>query len=400
VKPWLSIVGIGDGGLDDLSARARALVDGAEVLIGGERHLAMIPDDGRERLAWPTPLSALFDDMRARRGQRVCVLATGDPMHYGVGTTLLRHFPVEETIVVPSPSAFSLAAARMGWSLPDCECLTLHGRPMADLQRFIQPGARLLILSQNGRTPGQVASALVNRGFGPSPMVVLDHMGGAEEARREGSAADWHGEIADLNTIAVDCVAGPDARPLSIVPGLPDDVFEHDGQITKREVRAVTLSALAPLPGQLLWDVGAGCGSVAVEWMRSHMSCRAIAVESKPARGRLIQWNAGALGVARLEMVGGEAPQALDSLAAPDAVFIGGGVTADGVLEACWHALKPGGRLVANVVTLEGERVLGQWREQHGGELLRIAVERAAPMGGFTGWQPQRAVVQYVGVKP
>ena len=393
---WLSIVGIGDDGLDGLSPAARALVDGAAVLVGGARHLAMVPEDGRERLSWPTPLSDIRPALETRRGRPVCVLATGDPLCYGVGAKLHRWFDREEILVVPSPSAFSLACARLGWSLPDVETLTLHGRPLETLAAHLYPGARLLALTEDGETPGRAARLLRDAGYGDSRITVLEHLGGPREAVSQGLAADWGDRrSADLNTLAIECVAGPDATLLPRVPGLPDAAFRHDGQLTKREVRAATLAALAPLPGQLLWDVGAGCGSIGIEWMRAAAHARAVAVERDPDRIALIAHNAAALGTPRLRIVEGRAPGALDGLDPPDAVFIGGGLTADGMFEACWAALSAGGRLVANAVTLDGEARLLALRERHGGALCRIAVSRAEPVGPRHGWRPLMPVTQW-----
>ncbi len=400
MTPWLSIVGLGEDGLPGLAPAARALLDNAEVLIGGTRHLDMVPDDGRERLTWPSPLGAIVEEIARRRGQRVCVLATGDPMHYGIGVTLAKAVPMDEMVIIPAPSAFSLACARLGWTLSEVEPLTLHGRPLALLHPAIQPGARLLLLSNDAATPDQVAELLRARGYGPSRMVVLEHMGGAKERRLDATAEAWQpGRVADFNTIAVDCRAGPDAALLPRTPGLPDEAFRHDGQMTKREMRAVTLSALQPVPGQLLWDLGAGSGSIAIEWMRSHPCCRAIAVERYAGRIALIAGNAAALGTPGLEIVEGEAPGALDGLEAPDAAFIGGGLRADGNFETCWDRLKPGGRLVANAVTVEGEQALARWRAELGGELIRIAVSRAGAIGPYTGWRPLMPVTQLRAVK-
>ncbi|HLI11217.1 MAG TPA: precorrin-6y C5,15-methyltransferase (decarboxylating) subunit CbiE [Alphaproteobacteria bacterium] len=397
---WLSIVGIGEDGLAGLSASARAFVADAKILVGGARHLAMLPDDGRERLTWTTPLSRLVDDILRRRPAPVCVLATGDPMHFGIGVTLAKRVPVAEMAIVPSVSAFSLACARLGWPLAEVEALTLHGRPLALLNGFLAPGARLLALSQNCATPAAVAAHLCARGYGRSHLTVLEHMGGPRERITAGTAKDWRVDgIADLNTVAIACVADEDAPLLPRIPGLPDEAFRHDGQLTKRELRAMTLAALAPVPGQLLWDVGAGCGSVAIEWLRCHPTCRAAAVERDAARRALIADNAAALGVPRLEIVAGSAPEALASLPPPDAVFIGGGATTPDLFETCWTALRPGGRLVANVVTVEGEQRLAAWRTAVGGALTRIAIARAEPLGPLSGWRPLLPVTQFAAVK-
>jgi precorrin-6Y C5,15-methyltransferase (decarboxylating) len=401
MTPWLFIIGVGDGGLDDLPPAARALVAGAEVLIGGERHLAMVPDDGRERIVWPSPFSALFEEIAARRGRRVCVLSTGDPLFYGVGARLAKRFPIEEMTVIPALSSFALACARMGWSGPDASLLTVHGRPVETLHPAILPGARLLVLSQDGGTPAKVAAMLRARGYGPSRMTVLEHMGGPAERRVEGTADGWQdGEIADLNTMAIECVAEAGAPLLPPLPGLPDEAFRNDGQLTKREVRSATLAALAPVAEQRLWDVGAGCGSVAIEWMRAARRARAIAVEKNPARVALIADNAAALGTPDLQIVEGTAPEALADLADPDAVFLGGGVWEPGLIEVCWARLPVGGRLVANAVTLEGEQALVAWRAANGGTLTKISVARAGPVGKLTAWRPLMTVTQLAAVKP
>ena len=400
MKPWLSIVGLGEDGLEALTPAARALVDTAEVLVGGERHLAMVPQDARERLTWTSPLSDLVAEILRRRGQRICVLATGDPMHYGIGVTLAKRVPVEEMSVLPAPSAFALACARLGWARETVECLTLHGRPLELLHTALYPGARILALSDSARTPGEAAALLTARGYGGSKVIVLEHMGGAKEQAQEGIARDWRAsDIADFNTLAIACVADAAAPYLPRTPGLPDEAFRHDGQMTKREVRAVTLASLAPAPGQLLWDLGAGCGSISIEWMRAHPRNRALAVERNADRIAMIADNAAALGVPNLEIVQATLPEGLDTLAVPDAVFVGGGLNS-GALDIAWRALKPGGRLVANAVTLEGEQALTAFRAAQGGELTRIAISRAQAVGPHTGWRALMPVTQLRAVKP
>lgn len=398
---WLSVIGVGDDGLDGLATAARTLVDDAEAFIGGDRHLAMLPDDGREKHAWPSPLSLLVDEIANRRGQRLAVLATGDPMFYGIGVTLAKRIAFDEMTVIPAPSAFSLACARLGWPMADVEAVTLHGRPIELLHPYIQPGARVIALSEDGTTPAKVAALLSDRGYGESVITVLEHMGGEAENRVVATAADWTtGSNASFNTIAIDCIAGPEALHLPHVPGLADDAFEHDGQMTKREVRAMTLAALGPTPHMRLWDVGAGCGSVAIEWMRAARGAQAIAIERNAERRAMAAANALALGAPALEIIDGEAPAALAELARPDAIFIGGGITTDGLVDACWDALGPQGRLVANVVTVEGEVRLAGLRKTHGGELVRVAVSRADPVGPYLGWRPMMAVTQWQAVKP
>ena len=391
---WLSVIGLGEDGLAGLSPAARTLVEQAEVLVGGERHLAMLPPGKAERLPWRRPLAATVGEIAARRGKRVAVLATGDPLWYGVATVLARHFPREELLILPGLSAFSLAAARLHWPLADCATLTLHGRPLERLALHLAPEKRLLILSEDGATPAKVAAYLTARGWGESRLSVLEHMGGERESRQDGTAAGWRQErCADLNTLAVECIAGPDVRVLSRAAGLPDEAFRHDGQITKRVVRAATLAALAPLPGALLWDVGAGAGSIAIEWLRLGGG-RAVAIEREPARVALIAANAAELGVPELEIVAGEAPAALRDLPRPDAVFLGGGIATPGLLDAAWSALAPKGRLVANAVTLAGEARLAEWHARHGGRLIRIAIAEAEPLGGGHAWRPHLPVTQ------
>ena len=393
---WLAIIGIGEGGIAALAPKARGLLDGAEVLVGGTRHLAMVPDDGRHRIAWPSPLLDALPALRALRGRPVCILASGDPQWFGVGATLARHFHAEEMDIVPAPSAFSLVCARLGWSLADATPLTLHGRPVDLLRAHLHPGRRLLVLSQDGATPAAIARILASSGFGNSRLSVFEHLDGPRERRLDGAARNWGDDIvADLNTVAVDLVAGDDARPLSPAPGLPDSVFHHDGQLTKCEVRAATLAALAPLPGQCLWDVGAGSGSIAIEWMRAHPANTAIAVERSENRARAIADNALNLGVPTLTVLHRAAPDALRTLSPPDAVFIGGGISDPAVAEAGWSALPPGGRLVANVVTIQGEAAVFALCERYGGALTRISVSRADPVGPFLGWRPLMPVTQW-----
>ena len=396
MEAWLSIVGIGEDGLDGLGAPARAAVDAAQTLVGGARHLAMIPPDGRERLEWPRPFSALTGELRARAGRRVCVLATGDPFCYGVGTAIARHFPPGEMRVHPAPSAFSLACARLGWSLPDVETLSLHGRPPATFRAAIRPDARVLVLSHDAATPARIAQMLRDAGHGESRVVVLEHLGGASERVRATTARGFAlDDVRDFNTVAVECAAGADAPLRARSPGLPDDAFAHDGQLTKRAVRAAALAALAPCPRQLLWDVGAGCGSVGIEWMRAARGARAIAIERSAERLKLIERNAERLGTPGLRIVHGEAPAALADLEAPpDAVFAGGGLSSPALLRTCWAALPAGGRLVAHAVTLEGERTLFDAHAAFGGELSRIAVSHAAALGRYHAFRPAYPVTE------
>ena len=405
-SPWITVVGIGDDGLDGLPEKTRGLLDGADLLVGGDRHQAMAPDSKAERLTWACGLDKAMAAMEAWRGKRVVVLATGDPMCFGAGTSLRRRFAPEELTVIPHVSVFSHAAARMGWSLPDCDQVTLHGRAVENIRRFIQPGVRIIALSWNGETPKAVAEILEERGFGRSAVTVFEHLGGDAEKRIDGMAKTWKARtVAQLNTLCVDCVAGPGAVALPTVPGLPEGAFEHDRPITKREVRAATLAKLMPGPGQLLWDVGSGCGSVSIEWMRSCRNARAVAIEKNPSRLRMIEGNAKALGVPSLDIVEGVAPDCLAGLdGRPDAVFLGGGVSIPGLAETCLEYLNPGGRLVANGVTVESESALIQIFKTHPrAELTRLSISRAATVGAggnLTGFKPMMAVTQLSVVKP
>lgn len=396
------VVGVGADGWAGLSPAARRELRAAEVVMGSARQLALVPEPTAERLTWPSPLlPALPALIASHRGRRVCVLASGDPMFHGLGTTLVRLLGAGRVRVLPHPSSVSLACARLGWAADRVEVVSLVARPVESVHTAVHRGRRMLVLSADGHTPARVAALLTARGYGASPMTVLECLGGAEERVVSGTAGRWSPRpVHDLNVVAVECRADPGTVPLPCLPGLPDEAFEHDGQLTKSEVRAVTLSRLAPVPGELLWDVGAGAGSVAIEWMRGHRANRAVAVEVHPERAARIARNASALGVPGLEVVTGAAPGALAGLEPPGAVFIGGGVTVPGVLEACWAALRPGGRLVANAVTVESEAVLAAGHAELGGDLVRLAVGRAAPVGGFTGWRPMMPVTIWTAVKP
>ncbi|KJS43468.1 MAG: precorrin-6Y C5,15-methyltransferase [Roseovarius sp. BRH_c41] len=377
---------------------SRAIVETAEVIVGGERHHQLSEAVRAERIAWPSPFDALTDLLAGLRGRRVVVLATGDPLWFSVGARIGRSLPPSEIVYHPQLSAFQLAAARMGWSMADLETLTVHGRPVEQMIAFIQPDARLLILTTGAETPAQIARFLTERGFGQSRLTVLANMGGAEEARFDGLAESWAHVVPPFNTLAVDCVAAPDAALMPRVPGLADDLFQHDGTMTKREVRAATLAKLMPMRGALLWDIGTGCGSVAVEWMRGARYARAIGIEPRADRRAMAAANALALGVPRLELIEGRVPEALAGLDAPDAVFIGGGLS-EAVFEAAWAALRPLGRLVCNAVTLESEAALVALYKRHGGDLVKLQVNRAEPVGGLTGWRPLMPVTQWSLVK-
>ena len=357
--------------------------------------LARIDCGSRETIPWTFGIKETIASVLARRGTPVTILATGDPMFFGVGATLMRQLDATEMRVIPSPSAFSLAAARLGWALQDVAMISLHGRSVHGLASHVQPGNRILALTSSGQTVIEAAQILNARGYGRSEMHVLEHMGGPDERVRvmpaDRISADKP-DFADFNTLAITCEAQPGAVLLPSVPGVPDDAFEHDGQLTKREVRAVTLSRLGPVPGGLMWDIGAGCGSIGVEWIRAARGAKAIAIEISEARRTMMAHNAMTLGAPGLDIVAGSAPDALADLATPDAVFIGGGISNDGVFEVAWKALKPFGRMVANAVTVEGEARLFALQAVHGGELTRMQVSRAEPVGRYLGWKPMMPV--------
>lgn len=397
----VTVVGIGADGWPGLPDTSRAALRDSEVLIGGPRQLDLLPPECTgERITWPSPLRpAIPALLAAHAGRRIAVPASGDPMFHGIGRTLGELLGPGAVHVLPHPSSVSHACARLGWPLEETEVVTAVGRPTDRVAAALHHGRRILVLSADATTPGEVAALLRDRGFGPSRIRVLEQLGGAKERTTEAvTADDWPpaGPAGDpLNIVAVECRRAPGALRLGAVPGLPDEAYEHDGQLTKRYVRAATLAALAPAPGELLWDVGGGSGSIAVEWMRTHPSCRAVTVERDPVRAERIIRNADRLGVPGLRVVTGSAPAALSGLPQPDAVFVGGGLTVPGVLDTCWEALAVGGRLVANTVTLESEALLAAACRRHGGELVRLAVAHAVPVGGFTGWRQAMPVTQW-----
>jgi precorrin-6Y C5,15-methyltransferase (decarboxylating) len=409
----LTVVGIGADGWTGLSPGARQALGDAEVVFGADRQLVLLPDLAATLVAWPKPLLPRLGSLLTEHpDRRQVVLASGDPTFHGIATTIARVLPGRPLRILPHPSSLSLACARLGWAQQDVDVASLVGRPPAALHPLVQPGRRILVLAQDAGSPSQVAALLRGRGFGPSRLIALSNLDAETEQRVERTADTWpqpgteaqagwpSGTRAEpLTVLAIEVHPGPDADRLSIVPGLPDDAYENDGQLTKRHVRAITLSSLAPSPGELLWDIGGGAGSIGIEWLRQHPTCRAVSVERDPERVARIRRNAETLGVPRLELVTGSAPEALRTLAengTPDAIFIGGGASAPGLVETCWEALRPGGRLVANVTTLDSEQVVYAAHDRYGGELTRIEITRAAPIGRFTGWRPAMPVTQWV----
>lgn len=399
---WLSIVGIGEDGLAGLSSAAIAAIESAELVLGGARHLELArPAIKGEAQAWRSPFSDSIAEVLAQKGRRVCVLASGDPFHHGAGVTLARHVDPGQMQVFPAPSSFSLAAARLGWAIEEIACLSLHGRPLDLIRPHLHPGARILALTSDEHGPAALAALLTEAGFGRSIITVLEALGGPHEKVRaqlaEGFALT---DIDRLNLCAISVMPLPGARILPLTPGIDDGLFEHDGQITKSDVRALTLAALAPRRGELLWDIGAGAGSIAIAWMLADPSLAAIAIEADADRAARIGRNAGAFGVPGLRVVEGHAPEALAGLDAPHAIFVGGGGSEPGVMEAAMSALRPGGRLVANAVTLEMEHMLLHLHQTHGGALTSIAIARAAPIGSMQGWRPSMPVIQWRWTKP
>ncbi|AQU87757.1 precorrin-6Y C5,15-methyltransferase [Komagataeibacter nataicola] len=408
--PWLHVIGIGEGGVEALPAATRALVAGAELVVGGARHLALAaPIITGRTLAWPHPLADGVAEVLRWRGRYVCVLASGDPFLFGIGTTLRRHVALAEMMCLPAPSCVALACNLLGWAEQAVSVLSLCGRPMEAVAPALQPGGRLVVLSADEHTPHAFARWLNVRGFGASVLHVLGALGGPNQSHHSATVAETaRGERPlppRLNLMALEVVADRDAQVIPLACGLPDDMFAHDGQITKREIRAVTLSALAPQRGEMLWDIGGGSGSISIEWMLRHPANRAIAIEKSADRGARIARNALNLGVPGLRVMAGEAPAILprmqaEGLDAPDAIFIGGGISNPGMLEGAWQALRPGGRLVANAVTLESEAAVIAAHARWGGTLTRLHVERLEPIGRFHGFRPGMTVTSYLVSKP
>lgn len=390
---WLTVIGIGEDGRAGLGDAARAALEGAELVVGGHRHLSLVGPLRARSEVWQSPLAATLERIAAWRGRRCVVLASGDPSWFGIARLLREHFGAEALTVLPAPAAFSLAAVRLGWPLEEVTCLSAHGRPLAALHRHLQRGRRLFVLTDGADGPAAIGALLVAAGFEDAAVTVLERLGGAAERVSRHRADAIAGRFAELNLVAVD-LGGCAGTGLARVAGLVDGAYEHDGQLTKSELRALALARLAPLPGERLWDVGAGSGAVAIEWLRAEAGTSAIAVEREPERSQRIRRNAARLGVPELTVVEGTAPACLAGLPQPQAVFVGGGCRDEGLLEACWAALPPGGRLVAHAVTLEGERALLGFQARHRGELCRIGLAHAEPVGRFTGWRPTMPVTQ------
>jgi precorrin-6Y C5,15-methyltransferase (decarboxylating) len=389
---WLTIVGVGEDGPAGLPPASHRALAEADVVMGPARHLALLPGMGAERIAWPVPFADGLPILISLRGRRVAVLASGDPFWFGAGAVIARDLAPGEWRALPGPSTFSLAAARLGWPLERTLCLGLHATPLARLRRHIAPGVRAILLLRDGSAVESLARYLVEEGFGATRLVVMEALGGPQERITEAQAAALGGPFAHPVAVALEG-AGTGA----VIPhasGIEDRFFDTDGQITKRPVRALALSALAPRPGETLWDVGGGSGSISAEWCLSHPETQAFSVESRPDRAARIRTNALRFGLDRLRVVEGTAPTALADLPLPHAVFIGGGLSSD-LLAALETRLAPGTRLVAHAVTLDSESLLIGAAGRRGGDLLRIELAEAAPLGSRRGWTPARPVVQW-----
>lgn len=394
MNAWLTVIGVGLASRRPLSDVAESAIVRSDYIAGANRLLSQLDIDEARQRPWPTPFNDGVDRIVARRGEPTVVLASGDPMHFGIGATLAQSVPPAEMLVLPAPSAFSLAAARMGWPLQDVTCRSAHGRDAANLLAALYPGARLLLLTSDGETPAAVNKLLVEAGFAESRVTVLENLGGTDEGRHDMTAAAPAKSYAPLNIMAIECV-GSGSGQMPHTPGLPDDAFEHDGQLTKRDVRTLTIMALAPLPGQHLWDVGAGSGSIAIEWMRHVPGTTAAAYEYDERRIAMIESNRRRLGTPGLAIVPGKVPDSLTNQRAPDAVFHGGAVSSDAVFAVCWTSLKHGGRFVSNAVTLEGEAALVRRQRRFGGDLVRLGFSHVEPVGEFRGMRPAMSVMQW-----
>jgi len=391
--PWLTIVGLGEDGPDGLSAASRKAIDEAEIVMGAARHLSLLSTINAERLTWPIPFADGLPELMRHRGRKVVVFASGDPFWFGAGSVISKKFEPGEWRAYPGPSTFSLAAARLGWPLETTTCLGLHAAPLSRLRPHLAPGQKNLVLVRDGNAVKDLAGWLSEIGFGEAEMIILEALGGPRERHRTVHAKTF--DLTDVqHPVCVGLIIDSDGDPLPLASGRPDSFFDHDGQITKRPIRALTLSALAPKPGEELWDLGAGSGSIAIEWLLSHPSLSAIAVEAKEERVARIRANVEALGVDRLDVVQGLLPDAIDGLPSPDAVFIGGGMS-EALLNAVWARLQPGQRIVANAVTLETEALLIESQARFGGDLLRIELSEPTPLGRMRGWRASYPLVQW-----
>lgn len=387
---WLSIIGLGEDGLAGLSPASRAALDAAEFVFGGPRHLELAAV-GARGIAWPVPFAV--EPVLALRGRRVAVLASGDPFWHGAGGSLVPHLSEGEWRSYPAPSTFSLAASRLGWRLEEVLCLGLHAAPLARLRPLLDSGQRAILLMRDAAAVAELGLWLEAAGFGASTLWLLECLGGPRE--RFTKIAVQGIDVTEISAPVAVAVEVEGSRGMPRASGLPDEFFAHDGQITKRQVRALTLSALAPRAGEMLWDIGTGSGSVALEWLLAAPGSLVQALEADPARAARARANAAAFGLEhRYCLTEARAPEGLEGLPRPDAIFIGGGAS-DEVLMRLWQLIPPGTRLVANAVTLESEALFACWSAEKGGSLLRIELAEAQPLGSRRGWQAMRPVVQW-----
>ena len=390
-KPWLTIIGLTEDGLPGLPDASREALAAADLVFGGPRHLALagVAEKGRP---WPVPFD--IAPVLAERGRRVVVLTSGDPFWHGAGGTLAAHLAPGEWVALPVAGVVALACARLGWRAEDVVTLGLHAAPFARLRPHLARGCRIIATLRDGAAVAKLAEWLCVQGAGSAQLTVLERLGGPAERIRQTSAGDIQpNDIAAPVAVTIDGADLPRGTGIGTVPGRPDDDFTHAGQITKSPIRAMTLAALAPRPGALLWDIGGGSGAISVEWALA--GGRAICIEPRADRLELIRANSANFGVGHLVTpVHGRAPDALSDMTEPDAVFVGGGGSA-ALFDALWSLMPSGARLVANAVTLETESLLTVLSARHGGDLMRIDIARAAPLGGMRGWQPARPVVQW-----
>ncbi|WP_299945604.1 precorrin-6y C5,15-methyltransferase (decarboxylating) subunit CbiE [uncultured Ruegeria sp.] len=391
--PWLTVLGLGEDGLDGLPPASRQALDRAEVVMGPPRHLSLIPNSTAERIEWPAPFADGLPILTGLRGRQTVVLASGDPFWFGAGSVIARNFDAAEWIALPGQSTFSLAAARLGWPLENTLTFGLHAAPLTRLRPHLAPGLRAILLLRDGKAVAELATYLGETGFADCALHVMEALGGPRERARSVSLTEaLLGTFEHPVCVGID-VAG-EGRAFPKASGKPDDIFETDGQITKRPIRALTLSALAPQRGEHLWDIGGGTGSISIEWLMCDPTLTATTIEPRADRAERIRRNANALGQDRLRVKHGTAPEALIDLDLPDAVFIGGGLSAD-LLNWLHANLRSGTRLVANAVTLESEALLAGWHDKQGGDLLRIELAQASPLGPRRGWKSAYPVVQW-----
>ena len=398
MSAWLHVIGIGEDGIKSLSPCVQDILENAEIIIGGKRHHKISDSLTAKRLSWPSPFDALIKEIISFKGRKIVILVTGDPLWFSIGARLNRVFKNDEITFHPQLSAFQLMAVRMGWSLADTETLTAHGRPVEQLLSFFQPYQKMIVLTSGSETPNEVAKLLIERGFEKSEMTVFANMDGEKEERFDAIASEWKHNVPDFNTLAVKFICGPNSKISSKSSVLDDSEFINDGNITKKEVRAITISKLMPMRRALLWDIGLGCGSVSIEWMRSSYDCKAIGIEPKKERREMALKNANTLGAPRLEILDGSAPEALENLPRPDAIFIGGGFSLQ-TFEICWQKLKPFGRIVINAITLETEGELLRLKALYGGELSKISIQKTESIGTRKGWRPYMPVTQWSIIK-